>query len=159
MLTTNQAGYLKQKIKEDRIRVKNKTIDEAIEVVKKWRYIFDFKTHHAILKLIIDDLYSKKEKTMNEYKKKCCCEPSRDYEDCRYYSVEFDMGANIARCTLNPPDGMEAFSYCPCIDNNGKCKQYISKKDPNGDFIAGQQRTVDQVLEIIDDVLWKCQMV
>ena len=25
----------------------------------------------------------------------CYCEPSRDYEDCRYYSVAFDMGAGI----------------------------------------------------------------
>lgn len=87
---------------------------------------------------------------MNGYK--CYCEPSRDYEDCRYYSVAFDMGANIAHCTLNPPDGMEALSYCPCIDNKGKCKQYISKKDPNGDFIAGQQRMADRVLEIIDSL-------
>ena len=81
----------------------------------------------------------------------CCCISNRDYEDCRYYSVAFDMGANIAHCTLNPPHGMEALSYCPCIDNGEKCDNYISKKDPNSDFIAGQQRTIDRVLEIIDD--------
>lgn len=88
---------------------------------------------------------------MNGYN--CYCEPSRDYEDCRYYSVEFDigMGANIPHCTLNPPPGMKAFSYHPCIDNNGKCEQYISKKDPNGDFISGQQKMAYKILEIIDD--------